>query len=552
MLHPGPKASPAQRGIRFHKKRVYALLGALFLLVYAWLLWAEGQHFFDINENYYLAASRWVSQRRWPYLHYPFIQMPGLPLLYGAVFWLAGITQNYYFWGKFLTVVINAGSLWCIWQLAVRLARCRSLGLAVLALAVTNKNFFRIGWEAANYSLGNLFWLGGLLALVSALPALQPAKEEPRTTTVVAEEDSADAALNKSRLLVAGLLLGLALATKLYFIAGLAPALLATWLYAPQRIKALAWLSAGYLLGLLPALVLFMANPSNFWWNNLGYHFHYNRLLEAQEQHSFLYKLGQNLLYITGNHLAHIPNAVAVAALLLLAIMHRPVLWARRSWFIWLALLLHVAVLLNLSTVFAQYLAIISPLVLLLPAALYRQLFAWQQFYVKALLLVDALCSLLVFGWQHRGTLTFPIESSRKAMARMDSPGQQIANILKEQGKQGTAGPVLTLLPAVAIDGGLEVYPQLTTGNFFYTIADDLPAATRRKLNIVGLKSLDTLLQNQAPAAVLVGWEFPQPGLNEPLRRYARQQRMDSLALPGYEPNDVLMLYFRKKQGMAN
>lgn len=81
---------------------------------------------------------------------------------------------------------------------------------------------------------------------------------------------------------------------------------------------------------------------------------------------------------------------------------------------------------------------------------------------------------------------------------------------------------VLTLGPLYALEAGCDIYPELSCGSIVYRIADRMTPEERRITHAVGPETLDEILADRPPAAVIVGVE---PGkfssLEDPLRRIA-------------------------------
>jgi len=81
---------------------------------------------------------------------------------------------------------------------------------------------------------------------------------------------------------------------------------------------------------------------------------------------------------------------------------------------------------------------------------------------------------------------------------------------------------VLTLGPLQAIEGGCDIYPELSCGSIVYRIADRLSPQERRITHTVGPKTLNELVTTRPPAAVIAGVEpsyFSM--LEDPLRQSA-------------------------------
>jgi hypothetical protein len=78
-----------------------------------------------------------------------------------------------------------------------------------------------------------------------------------------------------------------------------------------------------------------------------------------------------------------------------------------------------------------------------------------------------------------------------------------------------TGGPVLTLSPLYAIEGGSEIYTELSTGPFVYRIADRLSESQKRIVHAAGPDELKKLVESKPPSAVILNTETKQ--LEEPI-----------------------------------
>jgi hypothetical protein len=78
----------------------------------------------------------------------------------------------------------------------------------------------------------------------------------------------------------------------------------------------------------------------------------------------------------------------------------------------------------------------------------------------------------------------------------------------------------LTLGPLYAIEGGCDIYPELSCGAIVYRIADRLSAGERQLVHAVGPKTLSRLFTPVPPTVVIVGVEPSYFSfLEAPLRR---------------------------------
>ena len=99
-----------------------------------------------------------------------------------------------------------------------------------------------------------------------------------------------------------------------------------------------------------------------------------------------------------------------------------------------------------------------------------------------------------------------PIESHRLSA--------KIASETKEP------GPVLTLGPLYALEGGGDIYPELACGSIVYRVADLLSAQERQITHTVGPGTLGDLVRVRPPAVVIAGVEPSYfASLEEPLRK---------------------------------
>ncbi len=73
--------------------------------------------------------------------------------------------------------------------------------------------------------------------------------------------------------------------------------------------------------------------------------------------------------------------------------------------------------------------------------------------------------------------------------------------------KAVAGGPVLTLSPLYAIEGGSKIYPEFSAGPFVYRIADKLSDSQRRIAHGVGPAELKKLIESNPPSAVILGTE---------------------------------------------
>jgi hypothetical protein len=117
---------------------------------------------------------------------------------------------------------------------------------------------------------------------------------------------------------------------------------------------------------------------------------------------------------------------------------------------------------------------------------------------------------------------------------RVHKISQDIAEETKEPKK------ILTLAPLFAIEGGCEIYTELSCGAIVYRIGDRLSAWNREITNTAGPSDLAELVDKEPPSAVIInveGMKF----LEEPLIKTAVKPDWERKV---YENGPVV--YFRR------
>jgi 4-amino-4-deoxy-L-arabinose transferase-like glycosyltransferase len=82
------------------------------------------------------------------------------------------------------------------------------------------------------------------------------------------------------------------------------------------------------------------------------------------------------------------------------------------------------------------------------------------------------------------------------------------ARIAEEAG----GGPVLTLSPIYALEGGLPIYEQFASGPFAWRVSSFVPPGIHEALHIVSPENLEDVLTAKPPAGILVGMEAELEG----------------------------------------
>jgi hypothetical protein len=233
----------------------------LVLLMAAFFFYVSQHRLIDGDEGFYLLASRLVLQHRAPYLDFFYTQAPLLPYVYAAWLKLAGLT-----WISarvFCALLSTAVGALIYWHVCRETGKALAGAFAVLLFASSTLVF---AW----YPIVKTFALG-MLFLFPAYMIFARLSSATRTWLICA----------------AGALLGLSVDTRSYIV-GVLPVFV-WWLLRrkeepgcpthsrlsnewERRGPHMLWFLGGFAVGVIPSLVLFLASPAAFLFNNLGYH----------------------------------------------------------------------------------------------------------------------------------------------------------------------------------------------------------------------------------------------------------------------------------------
>jgi len=217
------------------------------LLQAGFFLFISQHRFIDGDEGYYLLASRLVMQHKAPYLDFFYPQAPLLPYAYAAWFRLTGISWFAARAFSGLQAAVLGGLLYA--------HVCRETGkwLAGLAAVVL---FASSSFVFAWYPIVKTFPLAALFLFAAYVIFSRCSQSSPGWWMAAG-----------------AFLFGLSVDTRSYVVA-VAPVFL-WWIFRQNRVRwlvRLLWFAGGFAIGIIPSLILFVASPGAFLFNNLGFH----------------------------------------------------------------------------------------------------------------------------------------------------------------------------------------------------------------------------------------------------------------------------------------
>jgi len=156
-------------------------------------------------------------------------------------------------------------------------------------------------------------------------------------------------------------------------------------------------------------------------------------------------------------------------------------------------------------TMWRQYLAMPVPFLIISFAfgLLYLRKFAGDKHFKIAAVLVAACVFVAV--------VSYPIVLQRipKLFYPQSWVPIRLHRISEDIGEK-TKSPklILTLAPLFALEGGCDIYPELSAGSIIYRIADYLSPSDRDITHTVGPETLEALVEESPPSAVILGVEL--------------------------------------------
>jgi 4-amino-4-deoxy-L-arabinose transferase-like glycosyltransferase len=220
---------------------------AVVLLQAGFFLYVSLHRLIDADEGFYLLAARLVLQRKTPYLDFFYTQAPLLPYVYAAWLKLFGVT---WISARVLSALLTTALGALLYEYIC--AETGSWIVAIAAVVLFAGSSLVFSW----FPIAKTFGLGTLCLFAAFMILARLSTRSPGWLSALA-----------------GMLAAFSSDTRSYVIV-VVPILL-WWIYRrtqPRPLKHLLYCGGGLVLGFVPSLLLFVASPSAFLFNNLGYH----------------------------------------------------------------------------------------------------------------------------------------------------------------------------------------------------------------------------------------------------------------------------------------
>ena len=502
---------------------------ALWLLLFVLLFGLNMRRGLNHDEHQFVGSAVLLARAGLqPYADFAYFHVPGQTWLNAALFGgsdsflltarLAAIVWSWLSLGMILLVGLATAPFGRGW---VRLGFAAA-GVAVL---VASPIFVHTSGRAWNHDLPMFLTLAALLAFLAATgqPGVPP-------NNVVANAGRLSLA-SRLWMLGAGILLGLAIATRLSY-AFLAPALaLAIWVQGGrpwrQKLWLTLWLAAGGLVGMAPVWIALATAPEGFLFGNVTYNLQLNTQYYAATGHAQAMTLAGKLAYLGDLLLAQPGNLVApllfvMAVLPALPTLRRPAAFPLVTVLVMLPFALLGALSATPSQI--QYFYMLYPFFVL---GIFFALPLWTQRQGVALAAVTAgaLLAIVATAVNYGDGLAIVTRPDRWYPVKAHARGARIAGLMD-------GGRVLTLAPIHAMEGGVPTYPEFVTGPLAWRVAHLVPAEERARQHLITEAELPALLAAEPPRAVLAGFEGDDAELEQVLLDYAQANGFVPVPLP--------------------
>jgi hypothetical protein len=464
-----------------------------------------------------------------PYADYPYFHTPNLVAVYALLF-LAH--DELLLTARTFSAVCGVGCAGIVYAFAFRHLVSQGWGLRVLvasglAIVLFSAPIFAYATGVAwNHDLSTFLALTGLLIHSCGLRSDKPGYW----------------------FLASGLAMGLASGVRLSF-ATLALAMAAMIFTTPggvkERFRLVAHFILGGLLGNLPVVALLLIHPQETIFGNLSFRRLYIEVVGGRESFSaqmealwdglsasqkvdFPINVNWSIFALLG------PLALAVSAAWRYSSRSA---FAREGQLLFLSLLALVFGALAPCPLNRQYFFPLIPVELMAWALSFSLIMNWldrplRLFLAARLGLATLFAAMVVIAsWQMALALWGP-----KKPIFYYWPAEKIAQFPeqihlwgKEIQKAVGKGRVLTLTPIVVLEGGLDIYPELTAAPFQWRLGRVMEREQIQRQGILWPGNLEERFKDEPPKAILTGWESEPT--EAPLVAYAHQL--------GYLPQNV-------------
>ncbi|MFX0133345.1 MAG: hypothetical protein ACFFDN_06865 [Candidatus Hodarchaeota archaeon] len=447
-------------------------------------------HWYD--ENMYISAGVLI-QNYSLYKDFAFLQMPYLPFIYGIIYKLTGTTY-YLLTAELINFFFMIISCLLILLISYKLTENLFISLGSMLLFILNQIVIYIMGYSANTILPIAFSLLGFYLYIISVSTIS---------------------VKRLGIFFSGMAIALAIGTKLYYAALIPPFFIISLLYPKSLafkkriIKNLIPLSIGVLIGLLPVFYYFITDAAIFLFNNFDYHI-LNTVYRELEGHTMTMSLISKIHY--GKRILRYPSNISLLIGILFLFMtlstEKQNIKNNLLRFIQMEnLLLVLIILLTIIAAFTptplwlHYFALPFPYVIILLSSWYRHLETLNKKLTNLMILCLIIASFLSSGEKLFDRLNQTFYANQWTSLKVHQIAKEIKSYI---GKIDKNQKIATLYPLYALEGGLPIYKELSTGHFIFRLGELIPEDIVYKYCYVSSPNIYELLEKDPPKAILV------------------------------------------------
>lgn len=504
-------------------KFIIVLYKILVIILFAYIFQAAFvramNNYTDHDDNPYNAGAKITSEEGLlPYKDYRFIHMPYYVFAYALILELTPsltFTARIISFASFLSILVLI-----FYSIQVSLSRKNQIfrfivGASALIFLLYNP-FVQYSYARFTYDFPLFLTILSFFMLISA--------------------ENSEKSIFK--IIISGLLLGIAIGFRLHFIFFTVPFALSLILFLKKpisvRLKLFTYFSLGVFTALIPVFILFMIAPKEFIFDIFQFHFN----IDMKAQPGAAFPLGKKLSHLflmmreKWQSSVLLEATVIVLVLKFFKLIKNDVLDFRIN-----VLLITLPFLIYLSVGKLLMIQYLYPLSVFLILFVFYGLSALKKYENYAAVLAFTLSVFILLGVNH------------KYFGEINKPGDWNAlsrykiSTLVDEAISGKA-KVLTLSPAEVIESdSISIYSEFVSSPFIYRTSHSIKDDVRKEFNIISPKEIDSFMQKNQPDAILTGY-YPE-GLEIKFIEFAQNNGYAKVDLP---TKRKLKLYIKRKE----
>lgn len=467
-------------------KRIFIILSvALIAFIIAVSFIHAMQQPYDHDENQYITGGKLLAdQNLVPYLDYRYFHMPNIIFINAFVF---RITDYLLLGARSVNVIAFSLIIIMIYFISIKYFKQFNYLVKLLVfLAAVN---LLIGNPIVQYSTGKawtydiplmLLILAFLLHLIGTR-SLKPNKW----------------------FFINGLLIGLATGTRLSYLFTIFPFVIGFLLLPELKIKLkfkfITIFFCGFVVAMLPSIILFLAAPGDFFYDIYTFHTKVDSLYLISRGHYLSLREMFGTLFFFSNNPNNIVLIIGIIFLLVIKIFYS--LKQKASGYS-ITLILIILLFLFISSLiknvfFKQYLFNLVPFIII---GFLLGISVLKNNYKRIAIFLFLILSLSFSNKKIYSEIENLFSPEKWLTYKTHNFGKKITNLT-------TDNYVLTLTPLFVLEGGGKIYKEFANNPFNWRTSHFVPKKTRNKFNIISPEELNAFLSRKPPYGVLIGFE---------------------------------------------